>query len=84
MVDAVNSEKVEAIMLDHYTSQSFLQEMDKLKSLLFLKKFDFSREMGVLFSRDKKNLAECLNNHRSYIFRKIQESTQTYKASFSW
>lgn len=81
MVDAVNSEKVEAIMLDHYTSQSFHQETDKLKSLLFLKKFDFSREMGVLFSRDKKNLAECLNNHRSYIFRKIQESTQTYKST---
>ena len=83
MVDAVNSGKVEGIMLDRYTS-SFHQEMDKLKPLLFLRKFDFSREMGILFSRDKKDLADCLNYDRSYILRKVQDSTKTYKASFSW
>ena len=78
MIQAVKSKDVAGILLDRYTA-SYYQTRGKLKSLLNIKKFDFSREVGVLFSKDRKDLAECLNFYRSQIWRLVQTMTTTFK-----
>ena len=81
VVHAVKSEKVDGMLLDRYTT-SFYQERGKLKSLLTVKKFNFGRDVGVLFSRDRKDIAGCLDYYRSNIWRLVHTITKTYKASF--
>ena len=65
-------------MLDHYTA-SYYQARDKLKSMIIVTKFEFHRDVGVLFSKDRKDLADCLNFHRSNILRLVQTITSTFK-----
>ena len=69
------------MLLDRYTA-SYYQARDKLKSLIIDKQFEFGRDVGVLFSQDRTDLAECLNFHRSDIWRRVQTLTSTFKVSF--
>ena len=69
------------MLLDRYAA-SYYQARDKLRSLTIDKQFEFRRDVGVLFSQDRKDLAECLNLYRSDIWRKVQTLTSTFKVSF--
>lgn len=45
-----------------------------------MKKLDLQRDIGVLFHKNRKALAECLtNNFRSDIWRSVQGITDSYK-----
>ena len=80
VVKAVRSKDVDGMFLDRYTA-SFYQSRDKLKTLLTVKKLEFQRDVGVLFSKDRRELAECLNVLRSPIWRSMQTITETYKVT---
>ena len=80
VVKAVRSKDVDGMFLDRYTA-SFYQSRDKLKTLLTVKKLEFQRDVGVLFSKDRRELAECLNFLRSTIWRSMQTITETYKVT---
>ena len=69
------------MLLDHYTA-SYYQARDKLKSLITGENFEFHRDIGVLFSEDRSNLAACLTFHRSDILKAMQAFTSAYKVSF--
>ena len=70
------------MLLDRFTA-SYYQSRGKLKSLITLKKLEHQREVGVLFSKDREDLAQCLINfHRSDILRSAQTFTDTYKVTF--
>lgn len=48
-----------------------------------MKKLDLQRDIGVLFHKNRKALAECLtNNFRSDIWRSVQGITDSYKVIF--
>ena len=81
IIQALNSKEVEGMFLDRYTA-SYYQTRDKLKSLITVKNFEFRRDIGVLFSKDRKNLADCLTFFRSDIVKIVQTITSTYKVSF--
>ena len=66
------------MLLDHYTA-SYYQARDQLKSLIIVTEFEFRRDVGVLFSCDRKDLADCLTFHRSIIWRLVQTNTGTFK-----
>ena len=66
------------MMLDHYTA-AYYQRRGKLKSLITVKKFDLRRELGLLFSKDRKYIAECLGYHRSNIWRLMQTITVKFQ-----
>ena len=80
IIQAVKSNQVKGMLLDRYAA-SYYQTKDKLDSLITVKKFEFRREVGILFSKDTKNFAECLNVHRSNIWRLVQTITATYKVN---
>lgn len=77
----MKSEKVDGMLLDRYAT-SFYQERGKFKSLFIVKKFNFGRDVGVLFSRDRKDIADCLDYYRSNIWQLVDTITKAYKASF--
>ncbi|XP_022779218.1 uncharacterized protein LOC111320785 [Stylophora pistillata] len=77
-VKAVQSKDVDGIFIDHYTN-IFYHSREKLKTLLTVKKLELQRGVGVLFSKDRKYLADCLNYQRSTILRSAQTITATYK-----
>ena len=79
-IEAVNSKQIDGMLLDHYTA-SYHQARDKLKSLIIVTKFDLRRDVGLLFSNDRKELAACLGFYRSSIWRLTQTITSTYKVS---
>ena len=81
IIQALNSKEVEGMFLDRYTA-SYYQTRDKLKSLITVKKFEFRRDIGVLFSKDRKDLADCLTFLRSDIIKVVQTITPKYKVSF--
>ena len=66
------------MLLDHYTA-CYYQARDQLKSLIIVTEFEFHRDVGVLFSKDRKGLADCLTFHRSNIWRLVQTNTATFK-----
>ena len=75
----MKSKEVDGMLLDRFTA-SYYQSRDKLKSLITVKKFELQREVGVLFSQDREELAECLTNfHLSSILKSVQTFTDTYK-----
>ncbi len=80
-IQAVKSKQVDGMLLDRYAA-SYYQGMDKLKSLVTVKKFDFQRDAGVLIVNDMKPLAMCLDFFRSDILKVVQTVTDTFKASF--
>ncbi|XP_044183882.1 uncharacterized protein LOC114971148 [Acropora millepora] len=77
-IEALNSKQIDGMLLDHYTA-SYYQARDKLKSLVIVTKFELRRDVGLLFSNDRKELAACLNFYRSNIWRLTQTITSTYK-----
>ena len=79
MQQAVNAQEVDGMMLDHYTA-AYYQRRDKLsRSLITVKKFDLRREVGVLFSKDREFIADCLAIHRSNIWRLMQTMTVPFQ-----
>ena len=82
VIKAVKSKEVDGMLLDRFTA-SYYQSRGKLKSLITLKKLERQRQVGVLFSKDREVLAQCLINfHRSDILRSAQTFTDTYKVTF--
>ena len=81
IIEALQAKKVEGILLDSYTA-SFYQSREKLESLVTVKKFELRRYVGILISEEKKDLANCLENHRPSILRHVQTVTSTFKASW--
>ena len=78
----MKSKEVDGMLLDRFTA-SYYQSRGKLKSLITLKKLELQRDVGVLISKDREYLAECLINfHRSDILRSAQTFTDTYKVTF--
>ncbi|XP_078381082.1 uncharacterized protein LOC144663874 isoform X2 [Oculina patagonica] len=79
VIQAVKSKQVDGMFLDRYTA-SYYQTRDKLKSLLTVNKLELQRDVGVLFSKDREDLAECLlNYHFSSIWKSVQTITSTFK-----
>ena len=79
-IEALNSKQIDGMLLDHYTA-SYYQARDKLKSLIIVAKFELRRDVGLLFSNDRKELVACLRFHRSNIWRLTQTITSSYKVS---
>ena len=80
MIEALISKKIDGMLLNSYTA-SYYQARDKLKSLIIVTKFELRRDVGLLFSSDRGELAACLDFHRSNIWRLVQTITSTYKVS---
>ena len=82
VIKAVKSKEVDGMLLDRFTA-SYFQSRGKLKSFITLKKLERQRQVGVLFSKDREGLAECLINfHRSDILTSAKTFTDTYKVTF--
>lgn len=78
-IEALESKQVNGMLLDRYAA-SYYQRDGKLESLITVKKLDLQRDIGVLFHKNRKALAECLtNNFRSDIWRSVQGITDSYK-----
>ncbi|XP_066025124.1 uncharacterized protein [Pocillopora verrucosa] len=77
-VKDVQSQKVDGLFIDHYAN-TFYHSREKLKTLFTVKKLELQRDVGALFSKDRKDLADCLNYQRSTILRSAQTITATYK-----
>lgn len=70
---------MDGVLLGHYTA-SYYQTRGKLTSLITVKKFEFRREAGVLFSVDMKYLAACLDFVRpSICWKLVQVITSNYE-----
>lgn len=82
-IHAVKSKQVDGMLLDRYAA-SYYQGMDKLKSLVTVKKFDFQRDVGVLIAKDISPLATCLDFFRADILKVVQTVTDTLKVSFNY
>lgn len=78
IIRAVKSNEVDGMLLDRFTA-SYYQKRGKLKSLITLKKLELQRNTGALFSKDREDLAKCLNVLRSDILKSVQTFTATYK-----
>lgn len=78
-IEALESKQVNGMLLDRYAA-SYYQRDGKLESLITVKKLDLQRDIGALFHKNRKALAECLtNNFRSDIWRSVQGITDSYK-----
>ncbi|CAH3119761.1 unnamed protein product [Pocillopora meandrina] len=78
IIKAVKTKEVEGIFLDRY-SASYHHSRGELESLISLKSLDLSREIGVLFSEDNRELARCLEFYRPNIMMLTQTVTSSYK-----
>jgi len=78
IIQALNSKEVAGMLLDRY-SASYYQAEVKLRSLITVKNFEFRRDIGVLFSKDRKDLTVCLTFFRSDIVKIVQTITSTFK-----
>ena len=78
VIQAVKAKEVDGMLLDRFTA-SYYQSRGKLKSLITLKKLELQRDVGVLFSKDREGLAQCLNFYRSNILKSAQTFIDTYK-----
>lgn len=78
IIKAVKTKEVEGIFLDRYTA-SYHHSRGELESLISLKSLDLSREIGVLFSEDNRELARCLEFYRPNIMMLTQTVTSSYK-----
>lgn len=80
IIQAVKSKRVDGMFLDRYTA-SYYQSKGKLQSLITVKKLEFRREVGILFSKNNQELAKCLGLFRSNIWRLFQVLTATFKVT---
>ena len=81
LTDAVKTKKVEGMLLDRYTAFHY-QKRDKMKSLITIKMLELSRDVGIIFVKDYHKLVECLNFHRSAIWKSVQTITSNFKVCF--
>ena len=82
MIQAVKLKQVDVMLLDRYTA-SYYQSRNQLKSLYTVKTLELQRDIGILFNKNRKDLAECLiNYHRASILSSAQTITATYKVTF--
>ena len=79
-IHALKSEEVHGMMLDRYTA-SFYQKQGKLKSLVTVNKMDLQRDVGLLFSKDREFIADCLEYDRPEIYQFGQSLTNSYKVT---
>ena len=80
IIQAVKSKRVDGMFLDRYRA-SYYQSKGKLQSLITVKKLEFHREVGILFSKNNQELAKCLGLFRSNIWRLFQVLTATFKVT---
>ena len=78
IVQAMNTDEVDGMMLDYYTA-SYYQQRDKLKSFVTVTNLELRREVGLLFSEDRRFIAKCFLLYRSNIWRLAQTITETFK-----
>jgi len=70
------------MLLDRYTA-SYYKSRNQLQSLYTVKTLELHKDIGILFSRNRKDLAGCLiNYHRASILSSAQTITATYKVTF--
>ena len=83
LIQAVKSKEVDGMLLDRFTA-SYYQSRGKLKSLITLKTFHLQRNVGILFSRDRRYLKECLQDqYSSEILDSVQTLAATYEVMFT-
>jgi len=81
MIQAVKSKQVDGMLLDRYAA-SYYQSRNQLQSLYTVKTLELQRDIGILFNKNRKELAECLLNfHRASIWSSVQTITATYKVT---
>lgn len=78
IIQAVKSGEVDGILLDHYVASYYRQMDNDIKSLFTVKKFEFQRDFGILFSTDtaEERFKECLgffDDHDRYENGDIEE-----------
>ncbi|XP_022779217.1 uncharacterized protein LOC111320784 [Stylophora pistillata] len=78
IIKAVKTKEVEGMFLDRYIA-SYHQSRSDLASHISLKSLNFPKEVGVLFSKDNKELASCMEFHRPSIMMLTQTITSSYK-----
>ena len=79
----MKSKEVDGMLVDRFTA-SYYQTRGKLKSLVTVKKLQLQRDVGILFSHDREDLANCLIDfHHSNILTSAQTFTATYKVMFT-
>jgi len=83
VVQAVKTKEVDGMFLDRYRASHY-QSRGKLKSLITVKKLEYRKDIGVLFSKNNQRLATCLNFHRSNIWRLVQTLTATFKVMLTF
>lgn len=76
MIQSVRTQEVNGMLLDHYTASHF-QLKGKLESLVTVKKLEFRRDIGVLFSKESYELVNCLKLIRANIWRSVKAVTET-------
>ena len=77
-IQALKSKQVDGMLLDRYIA-SYYQGMDKLKSLITVKKFELQRDAGLLIANEKWIIARCLDFYRPEILRVLETVTDTLK-----
>ena len=83
IIKAVRKKEVDGMLLDVYRA-SYYQSKGKLKSLITVKKLEYRKDIGVLFSKNNKKLAVCLDFFRSDIWRLVQTLTATFKVMLTF
>ena len=82
MIQAVKLKQVDGMLLDRFTA-SYYQSRNQLQSLYTVKTFELQRDIGILFNRNRKKLADCLlYYHSPSIRRSVQIITDTFKVRF--
>ena len=82
MIKATKEEHLDGMLLDRYTASHY-QKKNKLKSLVTVMKLESQRDVGILISKDKKELKMCLDFYRSKILTLVQTITDSYKVTFT-
>ena len=83
VIQAVKIKEVDGMLLDRYRASHY-QSSGKLKSLITVKKLEYRKDIGILFSKNNQKLAVCLNFYRSDIWRLVQTRTATLKVMLTF
>ena len=83
VTQAVKIKEVDGMLLDRYRASHY-QSSGKLKSLITVKKLEYRKDIGILFSKNNQKLAVCLNFYRSDIWRLVQTRTATLKVMLTF
>lgn len=83
IIQAVKTKEVDGMLLDRYRASHY-QSRGKLKSLITVRKLEYRKDIGVLISKNNKELAVCLDFFRSDIWRLVQTLTATFKVMLTF